>query len=474
MNSEVKKIREKLIQLKMDSEQVKEINGGKIPEEVLDILTKEAAEYIEELKKKAREIPNYSGLSGDGDVSHNYNGVDLRGNKYAHLVEEIKSKGYADDGVNKITTSDLYIAHQIMLGASQYRKSKKPSQDLVHSIKALANPYRMNKFLNSQTAGEGLEWMNEAVAPMLLRDIHQETRLLSMLPANNIIPNMPAESYKMPEYAGKVKWTNGTEGVEAPRQVVTTSRNVIDTNLIQARLGWSITLEEAAAFNMAVQLRSELQLSAPEIMEDFLINADGNVATGNINHKETAPPSSAFYLANGQDGLRAHALLDFGSTDNDVNAAGALTDALMGKAIAALDKYYSQNNTVIVTNIRTWIKDISLLSSAFTVDKYGAGAAVRSGAIQTYMGLPIIVSSAYPLTDTDGKVSTTPATNTKGGMVIFDTRSVYVGFMSGLQIELVKNSYTQLMELIANMRMGVGIFDRTNTSSTSIIRNITA
>jgi hypothetical protein len=208
-------------------------------------------------------------------------------------------------------------------------------------------------------------------------------------------------------------------------------------------------------------------------MDDFSLNADStSAATGNINLDDDTPAADAYYLSNGQDGIRHLYIVD--NTDQHVNAGGdALADADMVSVLNKLSKYgMDLNNVRIVPGIAAYFAMVGLTNVA-TVDKYGPNATIIKGELARYRGVPILPSSSQPLGEADGKVCKTAASNTLGTISAYNRNFWRVGFNRGLLIEVDRDIQKRQLIMVVSFRIAIAAHGtRSSATHTAGVRNI--
>jgi hypothetical protein len=229
---------------------------------------------------------------------------------------------------------------------------------------------------------------------------------------------------------------------------------------------WSGELEEDSIIPFVPFLRRQAQLSLAHYADSLVLNGDTtNAGTGNINLDDADPADTKHYLA--FDGIRHAGLVD--NTNNKKDAAGAITaDLLKGQQTRMIDTTYlvdwghptSPDDLVYVCDPTT-SDAIALLDEVLTVDKFGQNATILTGEVGSLFNHPIIVSMAMPLTEADGKVSTTGSNNTKGQVVAFNRRAFKVGWRRRVKVETERIPATDQTRLVYSLRMGFGRFSST-------------
>ncbi len=384
--------------------------------------------------------------------------------KYAHQVREIADHGEAREGASRLKGIDLVMAERLMeKGAREFPERVKPaSRDLREAVKAL-------KAMTSTGAGTGDELVPTGMANSLWADFFAASRVASSLQQQV----MPTDPFDVPLNLGDVTWRKGTQNTATTVSDPATAKSTLTSTEMVCEVDWSYDLDEDAVIAMMPALRSRLVLSGGEQMDAFVLNADATDAgTGNINLDDADPDADMYYLSNGQDGIRHQFLVNY--TASGSSAAAAVSDAIMANALGKLGKYGLDYNQVrIVPDIATYLSMLSMTNVA-TVDKYGPNATVVQGELGRYRGIPIIPSASMPLTEADGKVSTTAGNNTKGQIAIFHAPSWSVGYRRGLTIEVDRLIQKRQLVMVASFRIAVGAFGtRTTAKHTAGIYNIT-
>jgi len=204
------------------------------------------------------------------------------------------------------------------------------------------------------------------------------------------------------------------------------------------------------------------------------LNADAtNAATGNINLDDADPDDASYYLSAGQDGIRHQWLVN--NTAMTTNAGGdALVDADILDALGNMGKYAANPSQIMaVCDVSTYLTGFLGLTNVVTVDKFGPNAVVLTGQLAAYRGVPIVVSASAPLTEADGKASTTAANNTLGQINFFNRMMWYAGFRRDMLVEVDRDVQKRQWILVSSMRPAVACHGtRSSATHTAGIRNI--
>jgi len=432
----------------LDKERITEIGT-----EIIEQYNKAQAEKAAE-QKPVRRIPNIEKVIDAPE------GI-TKSNRYYRQAKDFASQGYSRQMTYKMKPVDLYIAHAMMKAQLLFHSGRmagppppEPSDDLKMAL----------------GAGTGDELVPTEMAAQLWDDFFLASRIVA---AMVVIPQ-PTNPFDVPLGLGAVTWRKGSENTATTASDPATAKSTLTSTELVTEQNWSYTLDEDAVVAMAPAIRARLAQSGAEIIDDFALNADStDAATGNINLDDADPDADSYYLSAGQDGIRHQWLVD--NTSQEVDAGGdALADADVTGALTNMGKYAVDiSNCVMVVDASTYLNGFLPLSNVTTVDKFGPDAVVRTGQLAAYRGVPIIVSASAPLTEADGKVSTTPGNNTLGQVSIFNTTMWYAGFLRDLLIEVDRDIQKRQFIMVTSLREAVAAHGTRSTNThTAGIRNI--
>lgn len=234
---------------------------------------------------------------------------------------------------------------------------------------------------------------------------------------------------------------------------------------------WSGELEEDSILPFVPFIRRQAELALAHYTDSAVFNGDTtNAATGNINLDDADPADTKHYLA--FDGIRHAALVD--NTGNAVNAGGAgyTFAALHGLKTKMIDRTYlmdwghpaQADDLIYVVDPESGDK-IALLPEVTTVDKIGNQASILTGQVARLGGHPVVGSMAAPLTEADGKVSTTASNNTLGQATLFNRRAFVAGWRRRVRVETERLPARDQTRIIHSLRLGFGRFTPTGAAS---------
>ncbi len=237
---------------------------------------------------------------------------------------------------------------------------------------------------------------------------------------------------------------------------------------------WSGEMEEDSLIPFVPFLRRQQQFSLAYYGDALVLNGDNtNAGTGNINSDDADPTDTNYYLA--FDGIRHAAIVD--NTANKHDAAGAIgidrlikMKQMMKDTSTMINVHWGKptnpDDLVYVANDET-ADAIALLDEVLTVDKYGSNATVLNGEVAKVGRNRLLTSLAIPLTDADGKYTTTsPSSNdTKGQVLAFNRRAFKWGWRRRVRTETERLPGTDQTRIVTSMRAGFGRFSPTGAAS---------
>lgn len=401
--------------------------------------------------------PERKGEPGRGEVKA-YEGYQGR---YKGMLKSIVERGAHREGSYAVKGVDLFMAEMLMRTAFETNTpgAKPPSDDLVRAVKALS----------STGSATGDELVPTNMAGELWSDFFLASRIAADLPSSP----MPSDPFDVPLGLGDVTWRKGTQNTATTASDTATAKSTLTSTEQIAEVNWSYNLDEDAVIAMMPALRQRLAQSGGEQMDAFVINADAtNAATGNINLDDADPADDSYYLTEGQDGLRHLWLVDNTGQGNDAGG-DALADADMVALLKDLGKWgFDLNSCRIVPDVLSYFAMLGLTNVA-TVDKFGPAATILNGELAKYRGIPVVPSASMPLTEADGKCSTTAGSNTLGQITAYNRNGWRIGYRRGLTIEVDRSIQKRQLIMVVSFRIAVAAYGtRSTVKHTSGLRNI--
>lgn len=362
-----------------------------------------------------------------------------------------RGKNIVPARLKEYNSFDLWAAYQLLRAAEAKGHSPGPSAELRAAIKALTET----------GSGTGDELVPTGMAQQIWDDVHLQTKVERLF---GTPINMPTNPFEIPAGLGDVVFYRGSENTATTATDAATAKMTLTAKELVAEVDWSYSLDEAAVLAIMPEVRRVITRNAREYVDKALVNADTtNAATGNINSDDADPADTQYYLL-GWDGLRHLFLVD--NTSQGVDFSGAPSATNYQAVLSKLGKYYAENpaNCAWIMDIDTFLKSLAL-DEFLTVDKIGNEATLLTGQLARLYGAPVIVSEAVPLTEADGKVSSTAANNTKGQVILVHRDSWRVGYMRQLLIEVDRDIQKRQYVLVASFRIAFQCYGSSSRSS---------
>lgn len=407
------------------------------------------------------------------------------------LARKIAFGGDANTAGSKfagLASGDVQMLHDILKSAG-----KPMSEELVNAYEAVSKryipsikgvdavPYR-KATQNEGATGYGQELVGVQYVSELWDAARQDSRIFGLIDTFEMLhPSayLPVVA-DLPEPILSAENTSENTFLAGTGRVGSNRVNVVAKKMLINQI-WTYELEEDAIIPFLPFIRQQVAASLAFYSDSVILNGDTtDAATGNINSDDADPADTKFYLA--FDGLRHVGLVD--NTNNEINAAGAIAlSQLAGLKGKMLDNTYKidwghpvrSSDLIYVCDPQT-ADAIAQLDQVVTVDKFGPQAGVLVGQIGNILGNPIISTMAMGLTEADGKISDTPANNTKGQVVAFNRNAFKVGIRKAVTLELERMPGMQQSRLVASFRLGFGRYSPTGAASgiegAAVIRNI--
>lgn len=387
--------------------------------------------------------------------------------KYQREVRDIAERGEHKIGNWRLRAADLFMAKLLLDKANKAKsdgfvfngsdKVRSASDDLTNAVKALT----------STGVGTGDELVPTNMAAELWQDFFAASRVAADLPTQP----MPSDPFDLP-YLGEFTFRKGGQGAAPSSQNPTTAKSQLASTEQVAEVDWTYNLDEDSIIAMMPALRQLLTIAGAEQMDAFALNADATAtASANINLIDGTPAADAYYLSDGQDGIRHQWLVD--NTGQGVSGGGdALADADMIGGLNKLGKYgISIEQVRIVPGIESYFAMLGLTNVA-TVDKYGPQATIVRGELARYRGVPILPSSSMLKANSAGKIPA--AGGTLGAISMYNRLMWYLGSRRGLLIEVDRDIVKRQLIMVVSFREAIGCRGtRASAAHTSGVYNFT-
>lgn len=191
---------------------------------------------------------------------------------------------------------------------------------------------------------------------------------------------------------------------------------------------------------------------AARTVDHVILNGDPTDDDTNINTKGTAPSGDEAFMQCKRGGLRKLALLKNRTHDIGTPSFADYVE------IAKMLEQYSAEDIFWILNGRTELESIKI--EEFKNELYRPVRSQDNGkVINTILGIETHKARDFALADNTGAISSTPADNTKGGVLLAHRGAVQYGFGQALDISEHRNAIKGV-DFLASFDFGFEIVDQ--------------
>ena len=262
-----------------------------------------------------------------------------------------------------------------------------------------------------------------AVSPRIWEDLLGTTKVAGLFQHFRMASN----PQKAPLDFARRKFKPGTQGTNPTETTLAISPMFYSAAELVDYVGVTYQTEVQSIIAFMPRARRNMIESYQETIEDVLINADPTNGTANINNSGTNTTISTagyehYFYSSRVRGLRARVLRDTtASNPRNINHGKAMDLSAYSSIINQMGKRYLAGRLVFIQDITSYLQMVTDKDSGLlTVDKLGNRATILTGQLASVFGVPIVVSDAINLSQTDGTVSSTTANNTKSTILAVD------------------------------------------------------
>lgn len=225
---------------------------------------------------------------------------------------------------------------------------------------------------------------------------------------------------ELPFFKLTPEWTGGTLASQfiTPDTKLPTDEVMIQQYKYTATVGLSDEEVQYSIVDVLANVNRKLALSAGETIQAMIINGDTETATGNINNDEVAPSADQYYL--GGNGLRKTALA---SATTSFDAGTLAWDDYLQMVTLLGDNASDPSMLLFLANTQTYLKSLGL-SEFKDQSMNGRFSTIAGAPAITPIGVKLYTNRKFAKTKANGKVSTTPANNVKGGLLCLHKSAV--------------------------------------------------
>jgi HK97 family phage major capsid protein len=299
------------------------------------------------------------------------------------------------------------------------------------------------KALTSTGSGTGAEWVPRDLASELLRRLYLESQIAALMMANEI--DMPTDPFDLPLSTTRPTFfKNATQNTAGTGSTPATAKSTLTTVKLMAQVDYSYEANEDAIIPLLPLLQTLLGEAGAQALERAIINGD---TTG--THMDTDIAAITNDAAKSWMGLRKLALAQ--STLKVDLSTGGISRANLIAIKKKLGKWGRRPSDL------AWIvgpqgeNDFLNLDEVITIDKRGAGATTVTGLINSYLGIPIVVSEENR-EDLNATGVNDGVTTTKGSVLLVNHRQFMLGNRRSFTLEVDRDITTQTNKIVASFR----------------------
>lgn len=300
------------------------------------------------------------------------------------------------------------------------------------------------KALDTQTAGEGAEWVPEELSAELIRMIELAYRI----PALHRDIVMPTDPYNIPAQLGKMIFYKIAEQTEDTGQtkIPTSDLATGKVTMIGAGLGGrtlvSHYLEEDSIVPVLPIIKEGIADGANEAMEQAIINGDDSATHQDSDVTEASDRRKSW------KGYRKLALAN--NWKEDLSTFSYANIGKLQKMMGVYGTFIS--DLTFIVGVSVW-NQMKSLAEVITVDKYGPKATILTGELGKLDGIPIVTSGVVR-EDLNASGVYDGTTMTQTCMFLVFRRGFLSGTKRTLRLRLLQELYAESEQdcLLGTMR----------------------
>lgn len=321
---------------------------------------------------------------------------------------------------------------------------------------------KANEVVYSTQASAGDEWVPTLMSAQLWREVRLNAGVLGLFEQFD----MPSQPYDYPIESTDPVFYKVTETTNEAQLILTggpfsdskpgTGKITFAAGKLGAISYWSEEMEEDAIIAVEPQFRDQYGIKMAHTIDEVLLSGDETTGTSNVSYYGTTITTKSRFLI--ADGLRHEPLV---TTTTDARSGAGLTvedfsntQKLMGTA----GKYgVNPRNLAVVADPATYLTAV-VMGDVLTMDKFGAAATILTGQLGSILGVPILPSEDYALTDTSGHIHKTAGNNTKGSFITVNRGLVKVGWRRRPRIRVVGLPGAEARYIVGSARFDIRYF----------------
>jgi hypothetical protein len=321
------------------------------------------------------------------------------------------------------------------------------------------------KSLNTST---GAGYGDEFVAEGWRATLWEKPRIDNVVAQNTIFIPMPQDPYKLPiestdpvVYAVSQTANENQLGINdsnaaIPDTRVATANTTMTSGKLALRVGVAEELQEDSIIPVVTLWRQQAVRAMEDARDNVLLNADDETGSTNINQDGASATAGSKFLYGGGNGFLELPL----STDTTLsvdNGGGYPTLSKIREARRKLGRHMISDlaNLVIYVDPLTYVSLLQV-DELNTFLNNGQFATVMTGEVGRIDNIPVFVTNEMASAQgTNGKVSNTAGSNTKGRLAIVHKPSWIAGYRREIRTAFEYISYLDAWQLTVTMRMAL-------------------
>lgn len=299
---------------------------------------------------------------------------------------------------------------------------------------------RANEIANTQNPawGGNLVQVNGILKDTVIDPTHSCPNIANLFSSGYLGTGLGCGSFKYPVLGANFEFNRHIEQKDAPLNCrpdySTSDIGTMEVKMGMYEVGFAVSKKQmkCSVVDFINMVTNKLQPSYTDMIDKIILNSDDDVTATNINTNGAVPPVKKYFLEN-NNGLRDLALAN---TATKIDVAWPLTRQVLIDLRSKVKGCCSQDY-VYITDCETYSKLLSI-QLVDPVLQQSAEAVNSTGIAGSILGIPVVTSKHLQLTDATGKVSSTPANNVKGQILLVDRTRLYHGFGDTLNIDVTK------------------------------------
>lgn len=298
------------------------------------------------------------------------------------------------------------------------------------------------KALTTTGTGTGAEWVPRDLASEVWRRLYLESQLAQMMLAREI--EMPTDPFDIPiQTTRPIFYRNNVQNREARASTPGTAKNTLATQKCMALVQYSYEVSEDAIIAMLPMIQRLLGEAAAASLESMIINGD---SAGTHMDADITDPDD---VNKAWDGLRKLALAS-AALKVDMSTGGIVRANLLSMK-RALGKWGRRPNDLVWIAGGLTENQFLGLDEVITADKRGSAGTTVTGTINSYLGIPIVVSEVAR-EDLNASGVYDGVTTTKGSLLLVNLSQFILGNRRDFMIETDRNIKSQTIDVVASFR----------------------